>query len=273
MITAGIDIGSTMTKVVILEKGETIASRIQVTGSEHRHLAHQVLAKALDDCSLEVNRLNYIVGTGYGRLNIPFADRQVTEISCHGKAIAHLFPQAKTVIEIGGQDTKVIKLDRGKIVDFAMNDKCAAGTGRFLQIVAEMLDMGLAEMSASALSATDIVPIKNFCAVFAQHEIIALLSKDVAVESILAGLFQSFARRIVNLAKQKKVAREVVLSGGGAKYPVLKAAVEQILGYTVLLPEEPFLTGAYGAAIIAAEQAVQAPSKNKTYVLSRVDIE
>ena len=173
MLTAGVDIGSTMTKVLILKDGQEVSRKIVETGAEHRKLAHLVMADALAQAGLKLDDLDYVVGTGYGRLNIPFADRQITEITCHGRGVAALFPDAKTALEIGGQDCKAIRLENGQVIDFAMNEKCAAGTGRFLQLVADMLELSLAEMNEMALSAGDKVPISNYCAIFAQQEIIA----------------------------------------------------------------------------------------------------
>lgn len=273
MYTAGFDIGSTMTKVVILRDYEMLANEITVTGAEHKKLAHLVMASALAKAGLELNELDYIVGTGYGRVNIPFADKQITEITCHGRGIAHLFPEAGTVIEIGGQDCKCIRLEKGKVTNFSMNEKCAAGTGRFLQVVADMLELSLDEMNNMALKARKMTPISNFCAIFAQQEIISALSRGVPVEVILAGLFDSFARRLIKMAQTQKIVREVVITGGGSKHLALRSAVEHILGYQVLNPEEPLLTGAYGAAILAAEQVEKKGTAKKQRTLNAISVE
>lgn len=257
MLTAGVDIGSTMTKVLILSDGREISREITETGTEHRTQAHLVMERALEQVKLSINDLDYIVGTGYGRLNIPFADKQITEITCHGRGVAALFPEAKTVIEIGGQDCKAIRLEANKVVDFAMNEKCAAGTGRFLQLVADMLELTLPEMNQMAMAARETVPISNYCAIFAQQEIIASLSMGIAPDAILAGLFDSFARRLIKLAQPIGVKPAVVLTGGGSKHLALKNAVETVLGYPVCVPEEPFLTGALGAALLAADRAIK----------------
>lgn len=267
MLTAGIDIGSTMTKVVILEDGNMLANVITQTGAEHRELAHLTMQEALSKGSVSLDDIDYIVGTGYGRLNIPFADRQITEITCHGRGISTLFPEAKTIIEIGGQDCKAIRLENGKVVDFTMNEKCAAGTGRFLQLVADMLDISLAEMNEMALRAQDTVPISNYCAIFAQQEIISALSMGVAPEVILAGLFDSFSRRLIKLAQPLKICPSVILTGGGSKHSALRKAVEAVLGYSVYTPEEPFLTGALGAALLAEDWIKRDGSKRGQHVL------
>lgn len=272
MLTAGIDIGSTMTKALVLLDGDVLSEEITMTGAEHKALAHLVMEKALKNAGVELSQLDYIVGTGYGRLNIPFADRQITEITCHGRAIAVLFPKAKTVIEIGGQDCKAIRLKNGKVTDFAMNEKCAAGTGRFLQIVADMLELSLDEMNDIALVADDMIPISNYCAIFAQQEIISSLSMGIPAERILAGLFDAFARRLIKLAQSQKIAREVILTGGGSKHRALRKAVENVLGYPVFVPENALTTGAYGAAILAAEWVKKEGSQKRQRALNVISV-
>ncbi|MDR1604370.1 MAG: acyl-CoA dehydratase activase [Gracilibacteraceae bacterium] len=272
MLTGGIDIGSTMTKAVVMRDGEIAGSEITVTGAEHRRTAHLVMAAVLERVGLKLDDLDFIVGTGYGRLNIPFADRQITEITCHARGIGSLFPQAQTVIEIGGQDCKCIRVRDGKVTDFAMNEKCAAGTGRFLQIAADMMELTLDKMNELALNAREMVPISNYCAIFAQQEIISDLSLDIPADVILAGLFDSFARRLLKMAASLKVVREVVLTGGGSKHRALRAAVENILGYPVRLPAEPLLTGAYGAALLAAEQVQRAGRAGGTRKFAEVSV-
>jgi predicted CoA-substrate-specific enzyme activase len=272
MLTAGIDIGSTMTKAVILQNGKVLSEEITQTGTEHKALAHLVMEAALNKAGLKLSRIDYIVGTGYGRPNIPFADRQITEITCHGRGIAALFPEAKTVVEIGGQDCKVIRLENGKVTDFAMNEKCAAGTGRFLQSVADMLELSIDEMNNMALAANGMVSISNYCAIFTQQEIIASLSMGISTELILSGVFDAFARRVIKLARSRKIVREVVLTGGGAKHRALHKAVESILGFTVLVPEKPLLTGAYGAAILAMERTEREGSLKKQRILNAISV-
>lgn len=268
MLTAGVDIGSTMTKVLILQDGREVSRKIVETGAEHRRLAHSIMDEALTQAGLRPEELDYVVGTGYGRLNIPFADRQITEITCHGRGVAALFPETRTVIEIGGQDCKAIRLEKGKVIDFAMNEKCAAGTGRFLQLIADMLELSLAEMNEMALSTRESTPISNYCAIFAQQEIIASLSMGTPPEVILHGLFDSFARRLIKLAQPMGVRPSVVLTGGGSKHLALRRAVEEILGYPVCAPEEPFLTGALGAALLAADRVEKEGSRRGQHTLT-----
>jgi predicted CoA-substrate-specific enzyme activase len=165
---AGIDIGSTMTKVAIM--GDSLlASVIGPTGPEHRRLANRVMEEALNQAGLKFDQLSYVVATGYGRINVPFADRQVTEITCHAKGLHSLLPSAKTIVDIGGQDSKGIKIKDGKVVSFVMNDKCAAGTGRFLEVIADALGVPLDRLGEVSLTAEKVVAIANTCTVFAEQ--------------------------------------------------------------------------------------------------------
>lgn len=252
MTYAGIDIGSTMTKVVILgEREEALAEIIGPTGVEHRHLALDVLDQALAKAALDFDDLTAIVATGYGRISCPFADKQITEITCHGRGVRALFPKVHTVIDIGGQDSKGIKLDdEGRVVNFIMNDKCAAGTGRFLEVISDTLGIQLAEMGAISLEANGFVQISNTCTVFAEQEVTSRLAEGVAVPEIVAGLHEAIAGRVVNMVRTLGVEPDVVVTGGGAKNIGLTKAIERKIGFIVHVPKEPFLTGALGAALI-----------------------
>lgn len=254
MITAGIDIGSTMTKALILKDGEVISSQVVATGAEHKKQAYSILEQTIGKAKLCLAEVDFIVGTGYGRLNIPFADKQITEITCHARGVAHLFPDARTVIEIGGQDTKVIKLLKGRVTSFTMNDKCAAGTGRFLQYIADALELSLDEMNALALSAQEMIPVSNMCAVFAQHEIISALSVGFSAESVLSGMYDGFAKKIITLAKTQKIEQELVVTGGTSKHKALMQAFRVNLGIPVNAPGEPLLTGVLGAALLGIKE-------------------
>ena len=257
---AGVDIGSTMTKVVIVNDN-ILASTIGPTGPEHRKLAHRVMEEALDKLKLPFIDITYIVATGYGRVNVPFADRQITEISCHARGVAHLVPTARTVIDIGGQDCKGIKLRNGKAVDFAMNDKCAAGTGRFLEVIAEALGIKLEDMGELSVKAKKAAEISNICTVFAELEVVSKLAEGVPVEELVAGLHQSIATRIYGTVRRLKIQKDVVVTGGGAKNTGLVKALEEKLGYHVIVPPEPLLTGALGAALFGRDIAAQAHEK------------
>lgn len=260
---AGVDIGSTMTKVVIMNQ-DTLASVIGPTGPEHRKLANRVMEEALARARLPFEAIDYVVATGYGRINVPFADKQITEISCHARGIAHLLPEVRTVIDVGGQDSKGIKIKNGRAVDFVMNDKCAAGTGRFLEVTAEELGVSLDEMGKLALEAKNKVGISSTCTVFAAQEVVAKLSQGVALADIIGGLHEAIATRIYGMVRRLKIEREVALTGGGAKNIGLVKALEARLGFPVQVPPEPLLTGAIGAALLGRDLVEEAEDKGET---------
>jgi len=259
---AGVDIGSTMTKVVIMNEA-MLASVIGPTGPEHRKLANRVMEEALAKANLPFEAITYVVATGYGRINVPFADKQITEISCHARGVGYLLPEVRTVIDIGGQDCKGIKLKEGRAVDFVMNDKCAAGTGRFLEVTAEELGVRLENMGRLSLEAKNKVEISSTCTVFAAQEVVAKLSTGVPLPDIIAGLHEAIATRIYGMVRRLKIEREVALTGGGAKNIGLVKALEAKLGFPALVPTEPLLTGAIGAALLGRD-IVKQPAESGT---------
>jgi len=257
---AGIDIGSTMTKVVIMDQG-IISSIVGPTGPEQRRLANKVMENALQQANLPFEAITFLVATGYGRINVPFADKQVTEISCHAKGVAHFFPECRTIIDIGGQDCKGIKIEMGRPVDFVMNDKCAAGTGRFLEVIADALGIAIEDLSELALKSTQPAQISNICTVFAEQEVVSRLAEGVHLTDLVAGILESLASRISRMVNRLKVANEVVVTGGGAKNPALVEALSQKLGYATYVPDDPLLTGAVGAALLGKDIAQKATNK------------
>jgi len=249
---AGVDIGSTMTKVVIMNRG--IASAIiGPTGAEQRRLADQVMKKALKEAGVSFDSLIYIVATGYGRINVPFADRQITEISCHAKGVSYFFPESEMCIDIGGQDSKGIRIRDGKPVDFVMNDKCAAGTGRFLEITADALGIKVGEMGEIALASKSSVQISNLCTIFAEQEVVERLADGVALNDLVAGILESLAGRVSNMVKRLSVPKEIVVTGGVAKNAAIVDMLSRRLGCKAGVPPEPLITGAVGAAMIGKE--------------------
>jgi predicted CoA-substrate-specific enzyme activase len=256
---AGVDIGSTMTKVVLMDKSSNLLSTIKgPTGPEYRQLANEVMRQALEQASLQIDDISYIVATGYGRLNVPFADRQITELSCHARGVFSLFPNVRTAIDIGGQDAKCMKIDNGRLTSFVMNDKCAAGTGRFLEVTAATLGIKLEDMGDISLKATKKIQISNLCTIFAQQEVVALLSRGEKLENILAGLHDALASRVAALARRLGIEPDLVLTGGVAKNIGIVRAMKESLGCEILVPEEPLLTGVLGAAILAKEIYIKA---------------
>ena len=249
---AGIDIGSTMTKVVIFSD-KVEASFIGPTGPEHRKLANKVMEEALARAQLKFEDLRYIVATGYGRINVPFADRQVTEITCHAKGLHHLLPTVKTIVDIGGQDSKGIKINDGKVTSFVMNDKCAAGTGRFLEIIADSLGVPLEKLGEISLTADRAAEISSTCTVFAEHEVINKLASGETIPNLIAGIHESVATRVYALVNKLKIEPDVAITGGGAKNIGLVKALEVKFGFPILVPPEPLITGALGAALVGKE--------------------
>jgi predicted CoA-substrate-specific enzyme activase len=274
---AGIDVGSTMTKVVILNDG-IIASIIGPTGPEHRRLANQVMDEALKKADISFQSITYIVSTGYGRINVPFTDKQFTEITCHAKGVASLFPEAKTIIDVGGQDVKGIKIEtNGKIIDFAMNDKCAAGTGRFIEVIADSLGVPLDKVGDLSLQSKNPAKISNICTIWAQQEVAASLAKGVPIPDLLAGVHRSLADRIGRMVNRLKVEESVIVTGGGGKNKGLLKALSEQLGHEILVPKEPLLTGALGAALLGKEIVEKAKQdhmslQTKKRILEEIEI-
>ncbi|HEX2966105.1 MAG TPA: acyl-CoA dehydratase activase [Syntrophorhabdaceae bacterium] len=260
---AGVDIGSTMTKIVIIGDGRTV-SLIGRTGPEHRKFANKVMEEALDKAGIRFEDLSYIVATGYGRLNVPFADKQITEITCHAKGLYTVLPTVRTVIDIGGQDSKGIRIQSGKVLDFVMNDKCAAGTGRFLEVIADALGVPLEKLGELSLQSEKVVAISNTCTVFAEHEVISQLAAGVPVNDLIAGIHDAIAARVFSLTNKLKVERDVAVTGGGAKNMGLVKALENRFGFSVLVPPEPLITGALGAAVIGKETYENTLKSGKT---------
>jgi predicted CoA-substrate-specific enzyme activase len=251
-----------MTKVVILDN-RIIASVIGPTGPEQRRLANKVMEEALKKASLSFPNITYIVATGYGRINVPFADKQFTEITCHARGIIHLFPKARTIIDIGGQDVKGIKIDAsGRIVDFVMNDKCAAGSGRFIEVIADTLGVSLDAMGELSLKSSHPATISNICTIYAQQEVAASLAEGISLPDLLAGVHLSLADRICRMINRLRVEDSVIVTGGGAKNRGLLKVLSEQLGRKVLVPEEPLLTGALGAALMGKEIVEKARSSN-----------
>jgi len=251
---AGIDIGSTMTKVVIMNE-EIVASLIVATSPEQRKMANRVMEDALSMAKISFSEVRYLVATGYGRINVPFADKQITEISCHARGVHYWLPSVRTIIDIGGQDCKAIKVKDGRVTNFVMNDRCAAGSGRFIEVIADTLGVDLGDMGRLSLSARHPVRISSTCTVFAEHEVVAKLAEGAALSDIIAGIHGAMARRIHGMARRIKIERDVAITGGGAENIGLVTALQDIFGCPVIVPEEPLLTGAIGAALLGKEIA------------------
>ncbi len=254
---AGIDIGSLSTEAILLDaEGTEAGSAIVATGASTKKACEEALSRALGEAGSAPSAIVFTVSTGYGREMVPSADLAVTEITCHARGARHLFPQARTVLDIGGQDSKVIRLTPdGKVADFAMNDKCAAGTGRFLEVMARTLEMDLEEMGPRSLLSRKTVAVSSMCTVFAESEVISLIASGTPPEDIARGIHLAIADRIAALAERVGMASPAVMTGGVAKNPGARRALEGKIGFPLLVPEEPQLAGALGAALIAREKS------------------
>jgi predicted CoA-substrate-specific enzyme activase len=256
MICAGIDAGSRSIKAVLFDtsRSESIAFGVTDQGIEQERLATELLEKVLRDAGLERSQISAVVATGYGRNKIRFADTTITEITCHARGVHRLVPEARTIIEIGGQDSKVICLeDGGRVRDFAMNDRCAAGTGRFLEMVATRLDMNWEELSALAQQSREPALISNMCVVFAETEIIGLLAEGKPLPDVVAGVHQAIATRVSALAG-RTISPPVCFTGGVALQSGMARALEEVLSCPVRVAPRPQFTGALGAAVLAGER-------------------
>jgi (R)-2-hydroxyacyl-CoA dehydratese activating ATPase len=259
MICAGIDGGSRTLKIVLLDSARTGAAAILASAVLDQAVNYNALAAATFDDLLARQNLrradvSRIIATGYGRNLITFAHSTVTEITCHAVGVRHLVPGAQTVIEIGGQDSKLLRLDpSGAVRDFAMNDRCAAGTGRFLEVVAARLAAPLDQLGDLAARAAAPAPISSTCVVFAESEIIGLLAAGTPREDIIAGVQASLAARVAAMAGPN-LADPILFTGGVALVPGMREALEKALQKSVALSPLPQLTGALGAALLAARQ-------------------
>ncbi len=256
MICAGIDAGSRSIKAVLYDmaRSEILAFGLADQGVEQERLATELFEKLLKAAGLERSQISGIVATGYGRNAIRFADTTITEITCHARGVHRQAPDARTIIEIGGQDSKVISLEEGgRVRDFAMNDRCAAGTGRFLEMVSMRLNMSWEQLSEMACRSTKPAIISNMCVVFAETEIIGLLAEGKPLPDVVAGVQNSIATRVSALAG-RCVSPPVYFTGGVAQQPGMARALEEVLSLPVRVAPQPQHTGALGAAVLAGER-------------------
>jgi predicted CoA-substrate-specific enzyme activase len=253
---AGVDVGSTQTKAVIVdENGEVVARALTDTGAYLVRAAERAYEQALGVAAVRRDEVGYVIGTGYGRFNVAFGDAQVTEISCHAKGAWAIFPNTRTVIDIGGQDTKAIGVsDRGEVLDFAMNDKCAAGSGRFLTNSAEAVGMDVSEMGERSLNAKQPVRLSTVCTVFVESDILSYLAQGKKVDDILAGVHAAIANRTVALVRRVGMDPEVTFTGGVSRNIGMRRAIEEKLGVPINASSDSHYTGAIGAAIYALER-------------------
>lgn len=261
----GVDIGSSMTKVVLLDENAVLVGyRLAPTGGNAKMAAQNAVKELLDSLHIAPGKILFSVSTGYGRKSVDFADRVVSEITCLAKEAYFHFPEVGTVIDIGGQDTKVVRVDSGGgVADFAMNDKCAAGTGRFLDTMARALELDLEDLSDIASKYQREVEISSVCTVFAESEVISLIAQGYSVADVVNAVHKSICHRVSGLAKRLGIRGSVVFSGGVAKSREMARHLELDLGYPVLRSAEPQISCALGAALIATGLNQSCPSVRK----------
>ena len=262
---AGVDVGSTQTKAVVINEEGVIVGRALVdTGANVIQAAQDAFDTALREHKLSEQEIEYVIGTGYGRYRVTFGNDQVTEISCHARGAVHLFPDTRTVVDMGGQDTKAILVNElGEIVDFCMNDKCAAGTGRFLGAASAALDIPLNDLGDVALKGEHPVKISTTCTVFAESEVLSWLGKGKKIEDILWGVHKSIAVRSSGLMRRVGVQDQVTFTGGVSRNSAMVAALEERIGMKLNVSDDCQYIGALGAALFALDRirAARAPKQ------------
>lgn len=256
---AGVDVGSTQTKAVMIEESAGIVGRTLIdTGANVTKAAEKAFHVLCAEAGVDPRDVGYIVGTGYGRYKIAFGNAQMTEISCHARGAHHVFPNTRTVIDMGGQDSKAIRVgENGNVLDFVMNDKCAAGTGRFLANAAEVLGISLDEVGPLSLNAQRPVKITTVCTVFVESDILSYLAQGKKGEDILGGVHLAIAKRTVSLARRISIEPAITMTGGVARNVGMVKALEEVLGVPLQVSTESHFTGAIGAALFARDRLDQ----------------
>jgi len=257
---AGVDVGSTQTKAVILDESRRIVARSLIaTGANVTRAGENAFVQACGQAGLLREAVGYVVGTGYGRYKVSFGDTQITEITCHARGAHSAFPATRTVIDMGGQDTKAIKVGAdGSVVDFSMNDKCAAGTGRFLSAAADVTGVGLDEIGPLSLEAKTPVRLTSVCTVFVESDIMSYLAQRKTIEDILGGVHKAIATRTMSLVRRVGVEEEVTFTGGVSRNVGMVRALSVVLGVPVNVSDDGHFMGALGAALFALERALAA---------------
>lgn len=256
MITAGIDIGSITTKSALVRNGELIGSRVIPTGYSTKNAGLRVFEELLSECSIGKEDVSLVVSTGYGRNSVDFADRTVTEITCHAKGAYYQDNTVRAVIDIGGQDGKAIVLNQeGRVLEFAMNDKCAAGTGRFLEVMARALEVDLDSFGEMSLKAEKTAQVSSLCTVFAESEVISLIAKGECRKNIIRGIHESIAARVGGMIHRIGISAPIMMTGGVSQNIGVVRALERRLDVPVIVSRLAQINGALGAALIAASMA------------------
>ena len=252
MISVGIDVGSITTKAAVVKDGKLIWDKIMTTGYNAKAAGKKIFDEIIAELDIDRSSIKGIISTGYGRNSLKFADKAITEITCHAVGAHYLNPKVRSVIDIGGQDSKAISIDeKGGVKDFAMNDKCAAGTGRFLEVMARALEVDLENFGNLSITADRPSKISSLCTVFAESEVISLISQGEKRENIIAGIHESIAARVSAMANRVGIKTPIMMTGGVAKNVGVLRALETKLGQPIEVSEKTQVTGAIGAALIA----------------------
>ena len=253
MITAGVDVGAATAKTVVVADGEILSYAVMPTGDSVARAAMSVTRAALDQARLSMEDLGFVISTGYGRNGVRFANKATSEIICHARGVNFLMPDARTVIDIGGQDSKVIGVrEDGAVSDFVMNDKCAAGTGRFLEVMAGVLGLAIEEMGPISLTSKNPCPISSTCTIFAETEMVSLRADGRTREDLVAGIHRAVASRVAVMGRTVGYREQVVFTGGVAKNQGVTNSLQAAIGLPILVPDEPQIVGALGAALLGA---------------------
>ena len=256
MITVGIDVGSITTKAAVVKNGALAVDMVMPTGYNAQDAGEKVFEEIVAKMQIEAAAVDRIISTGYGRKSVAIADKAITEITCHAAGAHFLNPAVRAIIDIGGQDSKAIVVDAsGGVQDFAMNDKCAAGTGRFLEVMARALEVDISDFGDFSLNAGTPAKISSLCTVFAESEVISLIATGELRENIIAGIHASIAARVAAMAARIGLSAPVMMTGGVAKNKGVVAALEEKLGQSIEVSQKTQVTGAIGAALIASAQS------------------
>lgn len=258
MLVAGVDVGSTQTKAVVMDSEPQVVGRSLIeTGARLTDAANEAFRLAVADAGADESDVATVIGTGYGRFRVEFGDDQVTEISCHARGAAFLFPDTTSVLDVGGQDTKAIRIgEAGHVLDFCMNDKCSAGTGRFLGAASQALELPLGELGELALTSKNPVKMTTTCTVFAESEILGWLALGRKVEDVLMGVHAAIASRSISLLRRTGIEPEITFTGGVSRNTAMVKLLEELTECPINVSEESHYCGAIGAALFALDRAL-----------------
>nr|HPQ29630.1 acyl-CoA dehydratase activase [Desulfobacteraceae bacterium] len=252
----GIDIGSAFSKGIILFDKKVLVSHVMPSGGDFKLTANRVREKLLEMAKLSPEDISYTIATGYGSKNVPFADSLMTDISCHGRGVFSTFPSVRTLVDVGDLYSKAFRIDgEGSLTNFLLSGKCAGGSGRILLVIAKVLRVKVEDIGELSLKSKNMVEFSTGCVVFAESEAVSRIAEGVAKEDLLAGIHRALAAQLNSLLERIRIEKDLALVGGGARDTGLIKAMEDTAGYRIIVPPEPHMTAALGAAIVASEKA------------------